>query len=932
MSVQLRLGLSLQWRDGRIEPVRISSDSYQYLSQHNVASKLMNNSAVNQFSTTAMRYLSVREFALVVSKVGRGFSLKRIAANIRADFSRWSDVDKSARVAKHSELGVIEPMSVSDDHRYALNATGPSPCADASVTPHHSTSRRWLAAWGAGTMARWSALVSPVAAAFLLFFGAALQAIAAPPAVPADRWLEVDLYWFDPTSVERSAESFWTRYAPLYRGVSGHKGVVLSIGLTANFILTYGGDPAQEISLPKTSGQEIGHSLRGQLDGDTAQRQRAWRERFAGPATAAPSVVYGRWTYADLRRLTDALRARAQREGIADFRVASLVVGQDGTYGDPMPFARRHPEAFTRWGEQAPGSLASSSNFDPANALRADPQPLGGLPQGIPEGLPVHALFAAQWGAVSKACGLDGIMLRDSFSFPRAYTRYGPWGAHIPNPATAERNTAGIAALLQGVKQANPRTLTMMYSSAATATADWRANGIDLERIARAGHLDIFVDQTWAGAWGEVGVREQTYWNAPLLGWTYQLGYMLMHAAVLADTRVRHYPLIETFDAWESWDTIHTARERLRWAIWAYSHAGVKTPQGLRMPAGSYISWGHHGHDLLSAEDVAFLSSELNAAASDAAQTVDIAGPTMVYSRDAAAAQLARLAPGFDPRDRLDEQVGTIVKWPLPVLSATRAEWVGQVQSDLFLFGASTDMPPAQLRTIEQMADRGQAMAFFGSVASGTHPALSKLLGTSSRPHRPAIQDRMLRATAGAAWPDNFVDAGAFNAPPPATKVTAPNDAVVYRLGDSAGLVLDQSGRRNLALWDPVPLFDYWYRPLKDLLNGDPTPFALVAATLNRQLAKAGAFGAARVDPAQSGTVAAWIRRDGGVRMLAGNLEEGLRDDPDRSRRMILNLPPAWQSCRWKSDWGVPPRAAGAAQVIIDLPPQDSALFACERK
>jgi hypothetical protein len=770
-----------------------------------------------------------------------------------------------------------------------------------------------------------------IAMALLVLMAAALRSHAAPSAVPADRWLEMDLYWFDPTEVERAADAFWTRFAPLYRDVAGHKGIVLNLGFTANYILSYGGDPAQEVWLPKTSGQEIGHALRGQLEGDTAQRQRAWRQRFAGPSPAERSVGYGRWSYRDLRRLTDALRTRAQREGIGDFRVASLAVGQDGAYGDPMPFAQRHPEAFTRWGEQAPGALASSSHFDPANALRADPQPLGGLPQGIPEGMPVHALFAAQWGAVSKACGLDGIMLRDSFSFPRAYTRYGPWGAHVRDAATAERTTAGLAALLRGIKQANPRTLTMMYSTAATATSDWRANGIDLERIAREGHLDIFVDQTWAGAWGEVGVREQTFWNAPLLGWTYQLGTLLMHAAVLADTRVRHYPLIETFDAWESWNTIHTARERLRWAIWAYSHAAVKTPQGLRMPAGSYLSWGHHGRDLLSNADVAFLRDELNASAVDAAQTVDMTGPTLVYSRDAAAAQLSRLVPGFDPRDRLDEQVGTIVKWPLPVLSITRAEWLAQVRSELFVFGATTDMPRRQLDTVVRMADQGQALAFFGSVASGTHPALSSLLGVSSTPHRPALQDRMLRATAGAAWPPNVLNAGAFQAPPPATKVTAPTASVVYTFAETAGLVLDQGGLRNLSLWDPVPLFDYWYRPLKDLLNGDPTPFPLVAATLNRQLARAGAFGAAQVDVAQSGTIAAWTRRDGTVRMLAGNLEEGLRDDADRSRRMVLSLPPAWRSCRWQSAWGIRPRAIGAATLRIDLPPQESALFACAR-
>ena len=111
-----------------------------------------------------------------------------------------------------------------------------------------------------------------IAAALLLLIGTTLRAGATPPTVPADRWMEVDLYWFDPTDVERSADTFWTRFAPLYRGVSGHKGIVLNLGFTANYILSYGGNPAQEVELPKSSGQEIGHSLHGQLAGDTAQR------------------------------------------------------------------------------------------------------------------------------------------------------------------------------------------------------------------------------------------------------------------------------------------------------------------------------------------------------------------------------------------------------------------------------------------------------------------------------------------------------------------------------------------------------------------------------------------------------------------------------------------------------------------------------------
>lgn len=741
----------------------------------------------------------------------------------------------------------------------------------------------------------------------------------------------MDLYWFDPANVARSADAFWTRYAPLYRGVAGYKGVVLSVGLTANYILTFSGDLDQAIALPDTRGQELGHRIAGQLDGDTARRQLGWRARFAASPRSPQSLAYGRWTYRALRQLTDALRARARRGGVKDFKVASFTVGQDSAYLDRIPFARAHPEAFTMWREQASGTLASSSHLDPANALHADQRPLAAYPRGIPEGLPVHAFFASQWAALARAVGLDGIMLRDSMTFPRAYTRYGPYGAYVPDKAVAERMTDGLAALVRETKKATPATLVMLYSSAATAMTDWRANGIDLERIAREGYVDIFVDQSWSGAWGEVGVRQQSFWNAPILGWTYQLGYLLEHAAVLADTRVRHYPLVETFDAWESWDTIHTTRDRLRWSIWAYSHAGVKTPRGLRMPAGSYISWGHHGRDLLSPEDVAFLAGELDAAGRDAWQTADIAGATMVYSRDAAAGQMDRLQPGFDPRDLTDEQVGSIIKWPVPILSITRAEWVPQVRSDLFLFGATTDLPAAQVDAIKALAARGQAMTFFGSVASATNPAFAAMLGVSSAPHVPGIADRLLRVSPGAAWPSELIKLSAFDAPPPRTRLTAPEGSIVYAFGDAAGLVLDQAGGHNLSLWDPVPIWDYWFRPLRDLLNGDPRPFPTVAATLDRQLAQAGGFAAATIDAGQSGTIAAWTLRDGSVRMLAGNLEEGLRDDADRSRVMTLRLPRSWTTCDWRSAWTGPAHRISGSALTLQLPAAGSALLRCDR-
>ena len=67
---------------------------------------------------------------------------------------------------------------------------------------------------------------------------------ASPPAhgaslTAADRWVEIDLYGFDAQSPERSAVEFWDRYQPLYRGISGYRGVVLNIGFTVNYVMGF---------------------------------------------------------------------------------------------------------------------------------------------------------------------------------------------------------------------------------------------------------------------------------------------------------------------------------------------------------------------------------------------------------------------------------------------------------------------------------------------------------------------------------------------------------------------------------------------------------------------------------------------------------------------------------------------------------------------
>ncbi len=80
----------------------------------------MKHHDLNQFIDHGTLYLSAPEAAELVRRKGLANCLAAIADNIDADFQRWVDFDKSARVANHSQHGVIELMPVSDDHRYAF--------------------------------------------------------------------------------------------------------------------------------------------------------------------------------------------------------------------------------------------------------------------------------------------------------------------------------------------------------------------------------------------------------------------------------------------------------------------------------------------------------------------------------------------------------------------------------------------------------------------------------------------------------------------------------------------------------------------------------------------------------------------------------------------------------------------------------------------
>ena len=65
-------------------------------------------------------FVSVAEMMAIIHRVGLETALAQLTDRIEADFRRWPLFDKTARVASHSPIGVIELMPTSDGTRYAF--------------------------------------------------------------------------------------------------------------------------------------------------------------------------------------------------------------------------------------------------------------------------------------------------------------------------------------------------------------------------------------------------------------------------------------------------------------------------------------------------------------------------------------------------------------------------------------------------------------------------------------------------------------------------------------------------------------------------------------------------------------------------------------------------------------------------------------------
>jgi ornithine cyclodeaminase len=67
-----------------------------------------------------INYIGIADIRRILEDLGTGELIARLAGRIEADFARWGEFDKTARMATHSDTGVIELMPISDGRLYSF--------------------------------------------------------------------------------------------------------------------------------------------------------------------------------------------------------------------------------------------------------------------------------------------------------------------------------------------------------------------------------------------------------------------------------------------------------------------------------------------------------------------------------------------------------------------------------------------------------------------------------------------------------------------------------------------------------------------------------------------------------------------------------------------------------------------------------------------
>lgn len=659
----------------------------------------------------------------------------------------------------------------------------------------------------------------------------------------ADRWLEMDLGWFDPDHrFAPQLDDLFERVAPLVAGVTGETGIFFNLGWLIDLVTEWTGDLSQPI--PTRS-----------------RRTAAW-------------AAHG---YQTLREFVTEFHAAAARHGLGRLRCGILFVEWAHVVWPPelkiydfdSDWYERHPELY-----EPPKSFIGMPDLWPVKRLAADDYPYAAFPDGIDDGTAFADFFGAQWGSFAAATGFDAVLLRDGFCGPMIYTRNGPYGTAAPDdPAVVDAFSDAVRAVFAQVKQAAPDCLVFGYSSAVSPVADWRVGCVDFEALVGDGYIDGWIEQTWGGAW-------QDWWHQLWKGWTFQTANLLTRGAMIEAANRRRatpcslYHLVETWDGWEHWDTIHQVPGKLTWGAWAFAHASALTPDGPRPSAGAYVSWMNNGEmDLLSVDDVEWLAGLLDRTEASASALEEVHGPALVYDR-ATMERLSAERPHTNAGEWVDDQAGLVMKWGVPVLAATRTEWLAGVDADR------------------------QLVAQVPSPTDDPHPLLSfasvTVVGKADE-IAPAVRERLgIDPTGEVCSADFWVCEGDRDDTPPwdrpylpdHAEVSVADDVTVHYRSSKTPLLTSRAG---WAWWHPTD----WSEPFNQFLPkyqlGSTYPAYRVARLLSDHARAAARSHLAVGDRSQPVACHLW-RSGGATHLLVGNLESGEFGDARTPRNATVVL------------------------------------------
>jgi len=81
------------------------------------------------------KFVDTHSLCRIIDKVGITQFIAGLEATMNNDFKRWQEFDKCARVASHTELGVVELMPIADLNKYAFKYVNGHPANTAKGVP-----------------------------------------------------------------------------------------------------------------------------------------------------------------------------------------------------------------------------------------------------------------------------------------------------------------------------------------------------------------------------------------------------------------------------------------------------------------------------------------------------------------------------------------------------------------------------------------------------------------------------------------------------------------------------------------------------------------------------------------------------------------------------------------------------------------------------